>query len=205
MPGVAGTRPPKLLALLEVLLDAAPRAVTKSEIHKVLWPDTFVADATLTSLVAHLRTAIGDDGRTPRLLRTIHGYGYAFAADVVRAQPVPEVTDTRSFRIIMGDREIALARGMHLLGRSHDVAVFVDDPGVSRHHSRVTIDADGATLADLGSKNGTILERPTRHRCHRADRRRRHRAGCDGAQVPHPRHTVVDGYGLQDERLADVL
>jgi len=149
--------PPKLLALLEVLLDAAPRAVTKSEIHKALWPDTFVADATLTSLVADLRTAIGDDGRAPRLLRTIHGYGYAFAADVVGAPPVPDVADTRSFRIIMGDREIALGRGMHLLGRSPDVAVFVDDPGVSRHHSRITVGADGATLEDLGSKNGTIL------------------------------------------------
>jgi DNA-binding winged helix-turn-helix (wHTH) protein len=148
---------PKLLALLELLLDAAPRAVTKSDIHKALWPNTFVSDATLTSLVADLRTAVGDDGRAPRLVRTIHGYGYAFVADVVVMRDAAGASDTRSFRIIMGDREIALARGVHLLGRSPDVAVFVDDPGVSRHHSRITIGAEGATLEDLGSKNGTIL------------------------------------------------
>ena len=50
---------PKLLALLELLLDAAPRAVTKEEIHKAVWPKTFVSEATLTSLMTELRTAIG--------------------------------------------------------------------------------------------------------------------------------------------------
>ena len=43
------------------------------------------------------------------------------------------------------------------LGRSTGVAVFVDDSGVSRHHAHITIDDRGATLEDLGSKNGTIL------------------------------------------------
>src|SRR5439155_12986909 len=43
---------PKLLRLLELLLDNRSRALTKDEIHKSLWPDTFVSDATLTSLVA---------------------------------------------------------------------------------------------------------------------------------------------------------
>lgn len=36
--------------------------------------------------------------------------------------------------------------------------MFVDDVGVSRHHARITIDARGATLEDLGSKNGTMLD-----------------------------------------------
>jgi DNA-binding winged helix-turn-helix (wHTH) protein len=69
---------PKLLGLLELLLDARPRALTKDEIHKCLWSGTFVSDATLTSLVTELRAAIGDNARTPGLVRTIHGYGYVF-------------------------------------------------------------------------------------------------------------------------------
>jgi pSer/pThr/pTyr-binding forkhead associated (FHA) protein len=36
--------------------------------------------------------------------------------------------------------------------------VFVDDGGVSRQHARITVDARGATLEDLESKNGTILD-----------------------------------------------
>src|SRR6185295_6799431 len=72
---------PKLLRLLELLIDTRPRALTKDEIHQALWADTFVSDSTLTSLVAELRAAIGDEARSPRLVRTIHGYGYAFCGE----------------------------------------------------------------------------------------------------------------------------
>jgi DNA-binding winged helix-turn-helix (wHTH) protein len=149
---------PKLLALLELLIDAAPRAVTKAEVHKALWPRTFVAEATLTSLVAELRTAIGDDARAPRLVRTHHGYGYAFIGELGEARPSPDRSDdVRACRIVLGEREIALPRGEHILGRSPSAAVFVDDSGVSRHHARITIGPDGAMLEDLASKNGTML------------------------------------------------
>jgi DNA-binding winged helix-turn-helix (wHTH) protein len=54
---------PKLFRLLELLLDARPRTLTKDEIHKSIWTGTFVSNATLTSLIAELRAAIGDDAR----------------------------------------------------------------------------------------------------------------------------------------------
>lgn len=150
---------PKLLTLLELLIDAAPRAVTKDEIHRLVWPGTFVAEATLTSLVAELRDAIGDDARAPRLLRTVHGYGYSFIGTVTATVDTSRTSDPRSCRIIVGDREIALPSGVHILGRSPDAAVFVDDAGVSRQHARISVTAEGAaTLEDLGSKNGTVLD-----------------------------------------------
>jgi DNA-binding winged helix-turn-helix (wHTH) protein len=157
---------PKLLALLEALIDAAPRAVPKEEIHKAIWPDTFVTDATLTSLVAELRTAIGDEAKTPRLVRTIHGYGYAFIGAVAAIASGRAASTAGMFHVVLGDRNIALGAGENIVGRSPDAAVFVDDAGVSRHHARITIDGRVATLDDLGSKNGTILdgekiERPT--------------------------------------------
>jgi DNA-binding winged helix-turn-helix (wHTH) protein len=152
---------PKLLALLELLIDAAPRAVPKDEIHNAIWRGTFVAEATLTSLIAELRDAIGDEARTPRLVKTLHGYGYAFIGEVKEPRPAGRPADSRSYRIIVGDREIALGSGAHIVGRSPDVAIFVDDGGVSRHHARITIGAEGATLEDLGSKNGTVLDGQT--------------------------------------------
>ena len=133
-PGAVVHTGPKLLRLLELLLENRPRALTKDEIHKSLWAGTFVSDATLTSLVAELRAAIGDDARTPRLVRTIHGYGYLFCGDVTsgtspaRTQPDHGIC----YRIILGDREIALSVGEHVLGRSNEAVVFVDDAGVSR-------------------------------------------------------------------------
>jgi DNA-binding winged helix-turn-helix (wHTH) protein len=118
---------PKLLALLELLLDAKPRALTKDEIHKSLWGATFVSDATLTSLVAELRAAIGDDARAPRFIRTIHGYGYSFCGEF-------SVTTTRPgsegpkpiYRLLVGDRDIVLPVGEHVLGRSGEASIFVD-------------------------------------------------------------------------------
>jgi DNA-binding winged helix-turn-helix (wHTH) protein len=150
---------PKLLRLLELLLDARPRALTKDEIHSSLWSGTFVSDSTLTSLVAELRSAIGDVAQTPLLIRTIHGYGYAFCGNVAaEARPSSGEDDLqRSCRIILGDREIALSQGEHILGRSTDAAVFVDDVGISRHHARIIIGRQGAVLDDLGSKNGTVV------------------------------------------------
>jgi DNA-binding winged helix-turn-helix (wHTH) protein len=149
---------PKLLGLLELLLDARPRALTKDEIHQALWGATFVSEATLTSLVAELRAAIGDDARSPRFIRTIHGYGYGFIGDVtVEQMRGRDEGALAACRIIVGDREIALAAGEHVLGRSGDATILIDDAGVSRHHARITIGAQSATLLDLGSKNGTIL------------------------------------------------
>jgi DNA-binding winged helix-turn-helix (wHTH) protein len=158
--GAAVPAGPKLLALLELLIDARPRALTKNEIHQAIWAATFVSDATLTSLVAELRAAIGDDARSPRFIRTVHGYGYAFFGDVSVEPEHPRPHDdigTAAYRIIVGDREIALTAGEHVLGRSGDATILVDDAGVSRHHAQITIRARGATLRDLGSKNGTIV------------------------------------------------
>jgi pSer/pThr/pTyr-binding forkhead associated (FHA) protein len=44
-----------------------------------------------------------------------------------------------------------------VLGRSGEASILIDEAGVSRHHARITIDAHTATLRDLGSKNGTIV------------------------------------------------
>jgi DNA-binding winged helix-turn-helix (wHTH) protein len=157
--GAAVHAGPKLLKLLELLLDARPRALTKKDIHQALWVDTFVSDATLTSLVAELRAAIGDDARRPQLVRTIHGFGYRFCGDVDEGAPASAAGSARAAwcHITVGDRDIALSPGEHVLGRSVAVSVFVDDAGASRNHARITVTDAGAAIEDLGSKNGTVL------------------------------------------------
>src|SRR5215472_14544255 len=79
---------PKGLKFLDLLLTNRPRALSKEEIHQNLWPDTFVSDGTLTSLLDEVRSAIGDGGREPGFIRTVHRHGYAFsgAAEEVHEQ-----------------------------------------------------------------------------------------------------------------------
>lgn len=73
---------PKAFELLSALLENRPRPLSKTELHERLWPATFVSDTSLARLVSELRRAIGDDARDPRLVRTLHGYGYAFHGPV---------------------------------------------------------------------------------------------------------------------------
>jgi DNA-binding winged helix-turn-helix (wHTH) protein len=148
--------PPRVFQLLEVLIAERPKALSKAALHERLWPETFVSDANLANLVADLRLALGDDAKTPRIIRTIQRFGYAFQADAVSdsggfARP-PSV-----FRLIWGDREISLSEGENILGRDRDAVVWVDVYSVSRHHARITVSGEEATLEDLGSKNGTFL------------------------------------------------
>jgi TolB-like protein/Flp pilus assembly protein TadD len=73
---------PKAFQLLSILIEAAPKAVSKSDLQERLWPETFVADGSLATLVTELRSALSDDSKEPRYIRTLYGFGYAFAAPV---------------------------------------------------------------------------------------------------------------------------
>jgi pSer/pThr/pTyr-binding forkhead associated (FHA) protein len=35
--------------------------------------------------------------------------------------------------------------------------VWIDAPGVSRHHAKIVLEPSGAAVEDLGSKNGTYV------------------------------------------------
>jgi DNA-binding winged helix-turn-helix (wHTH) protein len=146
---------PKAYELLCVLVDTRPRAVAKSELHERLWPSTFVSEATLASLIAELREALGERGREALFIRTVHGFGYAFSGAAHKIGEL-EVAPIRHWIVCEG-REQSLAEGEHLIGRDPDVAITLSSPTVSRHHARIVVAGDVTTLEDLGSKNGTQL------------------------------------------------
>ncbi len=62
-----------------------------------------------------------------------------------------------TYRVIWGRREISLDPGDNLIGRDPDAVVWIDDDSVSRRHARISIGEKGATIEDLGSKNGTWI------------------------------------------------
>src|ERR1700720_3251548 len=97
---------PKAFQLLEVLIERRPNAVSKEELQELLWPNTYVSEANLPNLVAELRSELGDNPRSSRILRTLQRFGYAFVAT-----PLPTArlgSHSCAFRLIWGDREIAL-------------------------------------------------------------------------------------------------
>lgn len=87
----------KAFQLLELLLAARPNPVSKEDLFARLWPDTFVSEANLASLVKEIRAATGDDARAPRFVRTVHRFGYAFHAPVTET---PERNDLDSIAVL---------------------------------------------------------------------------------------------------------
>jgi TolB-like protein len=80
---------PQVFALLALLAANAERLVSKEEIVEKVWDGRIVSEAAVTSRVKSARQALGDDGRSQRFIRTLHGQGYRFVAEtrVVRAAP----------------------------------------------------------------------------------------------------------------------
>jgi DNA-binding winged helix-turn-helix (wHTH) protein len=148
---------PKAFDLLKALVDERPRVRSKDELFQHLWPDTFVADVNLAGLIAEVREALGDEARHPRFIRTAHRIGYAFCADV---EPVPDAAASlraASFCWLLNEgRRIPLHDGDNVLGRDDD-GIQIQSPTVSRRHARISIAGTTASIADLGSKNGTFV------------------------------------------------
>jgi DNA-binding winged helix-turn-helix (wHTH) protein len=146
---------PKAYLLLDLLIRRRPAAVSKEEIRDVVWPKTFVSESTLSSLISQVRRAL-EDGDGDGLVRTVHGFGYAFEGEAAEDDHRLPMAPYSGY--IEWERGLLrLVEGENVIGRDDDVAVRIDAAGVSRHHARITAVGGRFTLQDLGSKNGTYL------------------------------------------------
>ena len=73
---------PQVFALLALLIENRDRLVSKDEIIEKVWEGRAVTDAALSSRVKSARQAVGDDGQSQRLIKTIHGKGFRFVGEV---------------------------------------------------------------------------------------------------------------------------
>jgi DNA-binding winged helix-turn-helix (wHTH) protein len=149
---------PKAFELLSRLIESRPRALSKKELQDRLWPETFVEETNIASLVAEIRRALGDSASNSTFVRTVHRFGYRFDGNVIgSASGNSRGAAEPRFAVLVNDRQVPLGDGVNVIGRAFDAAVQVDSPGVSRHHARIVVSGDGAVVEDLGSKNGTML------------------------------------------------
>ena len=142
---------PKAFQLLQLLVEARPKAVSQQELQDALWPDTFVDEGSLHNLIYQVRQILEDKGH--EIIRTVYGYGFSFAAPCVS----DEARTVSRCQLLIGDDEFTLNEGENVIGRGWDAAVHIDAPSLSRHHARVLIDGAHATIEDLESKNGTSV------------------------------------------------
>jgi TolB-like protein/Flp pilus assembly protein TadD len=101
---------PQVFDLLEFLIRARDRVVSRDDLLAAVWRGRIVSEATLSSRVNSARTVIGDNGAEQRLIRTLPRKGVRFVGLVQEvADPTPEAPADRAT-----ERGVALAGSARL-------------------------------------------------------------------------------------------
>ncbi len=151
---------PRAFSLLELLVAERPRALRKQDLRQRLWPETYVSNTALAQLVTELRKAIGDQARQGQWIRTVFGFGYAFAGpvegDVPDAEKRPEGQAGYCW-LRWRKHRLPLVEGDNVVGRGAEADARINVPEVSRRHARIVVGGGKATIEDLSSRNGTFV------------------------------------------------
>lgn len=81
---------PKVFDLLIFLINNRDRVVSKDELIEGVWSGRIVSDAALDTCIKAARRAIGDDGQSQRLIKTVLRKGLRFVADVAERRVLTE-------------------------------------------------------------------------------------------------------------------
>src|ERR1044071_6242599 len=115
---VSGNEPvsltPKVIDTLIVLVENRDRVVSKDQLMKVLWPDSFVEESNLSQNIFVLRKALGDSPER-RFILTVSGKGYRFVADVEEIASVPASAAPISSDSLIG-KKVSHYRILQVLG-----------------------------------------------------------------------------------------
>ena len=134
--------------LLLALLEKPGEVVTREELQKRLWPNTFVdVDHGLSTAVNKIREALSDSAENPRFVETLPRRGYRFIAPVVDSRP-PKPTDEAELPSLQGDS-----------------ATSSNPPGKSRSSTHVILVVAAVVL--LAASASWFISRPRNTRANR--------------------------------------
>jgi TolB-like protein/DNA-binding winged helix-turn-helix (wHTH) protein/Flp pilus assembly protein TadD len=87
--GVTVRLTPKVLLTLKALVENAGEVITKEELLRSVWPDTYVEESNLAQNISVLRRALGTAPSGARYIETVAKRGYRFAGEVRSAAAAP--------------------------------------------------------------------------------------------------------------------
>jgi DNA-binding winged helix-turn-helix (wHTH) protein len=76
----------KAFRILRLFVENPNRLLTKDEILDAVWGDVYVSEGLVKEYVHDLRTALGDDPRSPVFIETVRGHGYRFLGGIQVAE-----------------------------------------------------------------------------------------------------------------------
>ena len=78
---------PKVFETLLILVENSERVVSKDDLMKSLWPESFVEESNLSQNIFILRKALGDSTQERKYILTVPGRGYGFTEKVRKIEP----------------------------------------------------------------------------------------------------------------------
>lgn len=196
---------PQVFAVLQTLIENRHRVVTKDELINTVWQGRIMSDAAISSRIKSARKAIGDSGRAQEKIKTVHGIGFRFIAEVncdvvvadeavttkpVRTEPVstepePEpdgVIDQRPSIVVLPFTLAAnTPPSIFPQGLAHDIIA-----GLSRLRWLKVISRSSAFQVDSGASNLDELRALTQLRY------------CLSGSIDLARNTIIVHYELLD-------
>ena len=150
--------------VLAILLERPGDVVTREELQKRLWPDTFVdVDHNLNTAINKIREVLGDSAEIPRFVETLPRRGYRFIAPVDGASPAapaelsagntprPRRSQALRLPILFGACVLLAVLGFVIYLRRQ-----VSGPPVQRALTRLTFD-DGLQIGATWSPDGRFI------------------------------------------------
>ncbi len=151
------TMEPKVFDVLVYLVRHRDRVVPKEELLDEVWGDRFVSESTLSSAIRHVRRALGDDGTAQQCVKTAHGRGYRFVAEVTSTEVDHGTHPGSAVSAPVGVHNLPADR-TRLVGRDEAVRSAADVVG--RHRLVTLLGMGGAGKTRLAVAVGrTVLER----------------------------------------------
>lgn len=78
---------PRVFALISYLVANRERMISREELIENVWNGRVVSDAAVSSRIKKARKALDDDGKSQRLIHTVHGRGFRFVGDLNSNSP----------------------------------------------------------------------------------------------------------------------
>lgn len=162
---------PQCFEMLRFLIENRDHVITKFELLDAIWGHRFVSESALSARIKKIRKAVGDNGKTQHTIRTAHGRGYQFVAELTTEAEAPvesHLTDSNipdatavSFVPVRGGLQLAVGEtgtGMPLVKVANwltHVGMDSDSPvwshwvrDLSKQHRYIRYDARGSGLSD---------------------------------------------------------
>ncbi|MFZ0320107.1 MAG: winged helix-turn-helix domain-containing protein [Candidatus Sulfotelmatobacter sp.] len=145
---------PKTFQILLVLVRHNKEVVTKDDLMKAVWPDTFVEEANLSRNIFMLRKALGESPQDHRYILTVPGRGYRLAENV-RLVPEHELSivaaNHSKIEVRIAETKpwgwIAVAGILLLVAAAGTTRFFL-------HRTTVLSEKDAVVLADFANSTG---------------------------------------------------